>query len=292
MAFPSGFEHIVRENELLAPFTSFRLGGPAQYFAEPTTVDELVSLVRACRDEEIPVRLLGGGSNILVRDEGVQGVVIHLSAAEFSKISVVGDLLRAGGGAKLAHVISFAVREGMGGLESLVGIAGTVGGALHGNAGSHAGDIGQWTNAARVLTRSGELLERKREDLRFAYCESSLDELVILEADFALEKTDPAELTKRMQKMWIVNKAVQPTTNQNAGAIFRDAGGMSAASLIEQAGLKSASSGGAEVSERNANYIVTDTDATSADVLDLIDKLRSGVAGRLGVELELSLEIW
>lgn len=292
MPFQSGLEHIIREGELLAPYTAFRLGGPAQYFAEPTNADELVELVRRCRDEGLPVRLLGGGTNLLVRDRGVDGVVIHLAAAAFSQISVAGDCISAGGGARLAHLVSSAVREGLAGLESLVGIPGTVGGAVHGNAGTHAGDIGQWIAAATVLTRGGEVLSRNREDLHFGYRESSLDELVILDAKFALEHDAPGELTKRMQKLWIINKAAQPLSNQSAGMIFRDSSGIHAAMLIEQAGLKSASRGEVEVSDRNANYLVTGAKATAADVLQLIDQLRSGVAGRLGVELELSIEVW
>ncbi len=158
MASLSGFEKIVRTGEPLAPHTWFHLGGPAEYFAEPGNVDELAALVRRCREEEIPLRLLGGGSNILVRDAGVKGVVLHLSNPSFGEVNVQGQTLTAGGGAKLGHVISTAVREGLAGLETLVGIPGTLGGALHGNAGGHGGDIGQWTCQATVMTRSGEVV--------------------------------------------------------------------------------------------------------------------------------------
>src|SRR3954469_10082967 len=125
MSIPSGFEHIVRENEPLAPHTWFRLGGPAQYFAEPTSVDELTALVRRCHEAGLPVRMLGGGSNLLVRDEGVTGLVVALGAAALGRIDVAGRKVAAGGGAKLGHVISTAVREGLAGLEMLVGIPGT-----------------------------------------------------------------------------------------------------------------------------------------------------------------------
>src|SRR5258707_477791 len=143
MPIPSGFEHIVRENEPLAPYTWFRLGGAAQYFAEPTSIDELAALVRRCHEAGVPGRGVGGGSNLLVRDEGVPGMVVALGAAAFGRIEVTGRKVVAGGGAKLGHVISTAVREGLAGLEMLVGIPGTVGGALHSNAGTHSGDIGQ-----------------------------------------------------------------------------------------------------------------------------------------------------
>src|SRR5207253_2048118 len=124
---------------------------------------------------------------------GVSGVVIRLTAAVFNQIQVNKQTITAGGGARLGHVVSTAVRSGLAGLETLVGIPGTIGGALHGNAGSHGGDIGQWTCQAEVLTRSGEIIQREREELVFAYRHSSLDELVILQAQFQLETEDPQE---------------------------------------------------------------------------------------------------
>lgn len=292
MGLFTGLEQIVRQREPLAPHTWFRLGGPAEYFAEPRSQDELATLIKRCREADVAVRLLGGGSNILVRDEGVSGVVIRLSSEPFSKIEVSGRMVTAGGGAKLGHVISTSVREGLGGLETLVGIPGTVGGALHGNAGGRGGDIGQWTCQATVLTRTGELIERRREDLVFAYRQSSLDELVIVQARFQLEQDNPEELTKRMQKQWIVKKASQPLAHQSAGCIFKNPRGMSAGMLIDQVGLKGTRVGGAEVSDRHANFIVTDANAKSQDVLKLIDQVKSRVAEKLGVELETEIEIW
>jgi UDP-N-acetylmuramate dehydrogenase len=292
MSLLTGFEPIVRQSEPLAQHTWFRLGGAAEYFAEPRTTDELQALVRRCAEEGIQIRLLGGGSNVLVRDEGVPGMVVSLSEQAFGAIAAKGRKITAGAGAKLGHLISVAVREGLAGLEPLVGIPGSVGGALHGNAGSRGGDIGQWTCRANVMTRSGEILERDRDDLTFAYRESSLDELAILQAEFELEKEDPEELTKRMQKYWIVKKANQPLGHQSAGCIFKNPRGMSAGMLIDQAALKGSRIGGAEVSDAHANFIVADSSASSHDVLRLIDLVRSRVAERLGVELETEIEIW
>ena len=292
MPLTTGFENIVRSAEPLAPHTWFQLGGPAQYFAEPGSVDELVSLVRRCRQEGTPVRLLGGGSSVLVRDEGVQGMVIRLIAPVFSEIEVQGNKITAGGGAKLAQLIATSVREGLAGLEPLVGIPGTVGGALHGNAGSRGGDIGQWTCQATVLTRGGEICERSRSELVFAYRESSLDELVILAGTFQLEPENPDELTKRMQKQSIVKKASQPLGHQKAGCIFKNPRGMSSGMLIEQAGLKGARVGQAEVSDRHANFIIAGPSATTREVLELIELVRGRVLERLGIELENEIEIW
>lgn len=288
----SGLEHIVRDQEPLGPFTWLRIGGAAEYFAEPTTVDELSQLVKRCLEHDLPVRLLGGGSNLLVRDQGVPGLVIHLSASVFGQISTQRRTLTAGGGAKLGHVVSTAVREGLAGLETLVGIPGTLGGALHGNASSNGGDIGQWVRGATVMTRSGEVVTRRQQDLRFAYRESSLNELVILSAQFELESDDPVELTKRMQKQWIVKKSTQPLSNQNAAYVFKDPVGTSAASLIEEANLKGTKIGDVEVSDRFANFFVAGPKATSEEVLRLAELVKNHVYDRLGIMLENSLEVW
>src|SRR6478609_4945397 len=292
MNLDKDFEHIVKRGEPLALHTWFHLGGPAQFFAEPTNSDELQQLVLRAREENLPVRVLGGGSNILVRDDGVSGLVIHLGADAFAQIALAKRVLTAGGGAKLGQAISTSVREGLAGLEALVGIPGTIGGALHGNAGSRGGDIGQWTCQATVMTRAGEVIERSREELVFAYRESSLDELVILSAKFELEAEDPEVLTKRMQKQWIVKKASQPLGHQSAGCIFKNPRGMSAGMLIEQAGLKGTRVGHAQVSERHANFIVASPSATSDDVLKLIEEVRERVLERLGIELETEIEVW
>jgi UDP-N-acetylmuramate dehydrogenase len=292
MSLLTGFEHIVRQAEPLAPHTWFHLGGPAEYFAEPTNIDELRGLIVRCLEEELPVRLLGGGSNVLVRDEGVPGVVIRLTEPGFAQIKVEKGRVTAGGAAKLGHVISSTVREGLAGLETLVGIPGVIGGALHGNSGSRGGDIGQWTSRATVMTRTGEIIERPREELVFAYRQSSLDELVILSAEFQLDEEDPEQLTKRMQQQWIVKKASQPLGHQSAGCIFKNPRGMSAGMLIDQAGLKGTRIGGAEVSDRHANFIIAESGASSQDVLRLIELVRSRVADRLGIELETEIQVW
>ena len=292
MGYYAGFEHIIREHEPLAPYTWFRLGGAAEFFAEPTSVDELGQLVQRSRQKEIAVRLLGGGSNILVREAGVSGLVIHLSAAAFSQVTVNGDSIKAGAAAKLGHVISMSVGAGLAGLEQLVGIPGTLGGALRGNASTQNGYIGQWCSSVTVLTHEAEIETRSRDQLRFSHQKSNLDELAILEAEFQLERENVEQLTKRMQKQWIVKKANEPTTSECCGCIFKDPMGDSAASTIEAAGFKGSEVNGAKVSERNANFIVVEPDTKSGDVITLIEQIRSGVAEQLGVELEANLQIW
>jgi UDP-N-acetylmuramate dehydrogenase len=287
-----GLEHIVRENEVLAPYTWLRLGGTSQYFAEPTTVDELRQLVLRCRQNELPIRVLGSGSNLLVRDEGVAGLVVQLAAPAFCDIAVHERTVTAGGGARIGHVISTAVREGLSGLETLVGIPGTVGGALRGNANAHGTDVGQWTHRVSMLTRSGEIKEYQQAELRFSYRSSNLDELAILSATFQLEPGDPRELTQRMQKLWIVKRNSQPLIHQNTACMFANPGWATAASLIEQAGLAGTRVGEAEISDRDANYVVAHPGSTAKDVLRLVELVRTKVAEQLSVELEPALEIW
>jgi len=292
VSFLAGLEHCIRSDEPLAPHTWLKLGGPTEFFAEPTRLDDLAAIVRRCRDEGCPVRILGGGSNILVRDEGLSGVVVQLGAPAFGQIEAKGQTVIAGGGAKLAHVISLSVREGLAGLETLVGIPGVIGAALHNNSGSHGGDIGQFVRRATVMTRGGEVETRTRDQMSFGYRESSLDDLVILSAEFELEPDDSAALTKRLQKQWIAKKALQPMAHQNAGCIFRNPGGTSAGMLIDQAGLKGVRIGGVEVCDRHANFFIADADAKAADVLRLIDLVKTTVLERTGIELKTQIEIW
>jgi len=292
MSWLAGLEEVVRQDEPLAMHTWFQIGGPAEYFAEPRNADELLALIGRAREAGVEVRLLGRGSNVLVRDEGVPGMVVRLIDPEFARIAVDGRTVTAGGGARLGHVVTTSVHRGLAGLEVLIGIPGTIGGALHGNAGAHGGDIGQWTVEASVVTETGEVLTRQRDELVFDYRASSLDELAILEAKFQLDEDDPRELARRMQKNWILKKASQPMGHQCAGCVFRNPRGVSAGELIEEAGLKGTRIGGAVVSDRHANFIIAEPECTAQDVLRLIDLVRSQVDDRMGVELERELEIW
>ena len=167
MSLISGFEHIVRENEPMAPYTRLKLGGVAEYFAEPTSVDELVSLVKRFTENEIPIRLIGDGTNLLVRNEGVAGLVVQLSAPAFCSIDVKDNKILVGGGANISHFVATAVREGLAGPEQMVGIPGTIGGALHNNTGAHGVDVGSWVQSVDVLTRAGERVTRDKDSLKF-----------------------------------------------------------------------------------------------------------------------------
>lgn len=292
MSLPDEFREITRNNEPLAPLTWLKVGGPAEFLVTPRNADELTALVKHCHEQEIPIRLLGSGSNLLVRDEGVNGVVVKLDDDSFRVINIEGTTAKAGGGVMLSHLISETVRAELAGLETLAGIPGTVGGALHGNAGTRSGDVGQFVKSVTVLTAKGEQFVRKDDELSFSYRTSSINELVILEAEFELQKDDPAEIARRMRKLWIVKKATQPLSFQTAGCVFKNPRGLSAGSLIEQCGLKGEKVGKVEISDRHANFFVSEDGATAADALALIDKARTAVSEQFGVDLELEIQMW
>lgn len=286
------FAAITLRDEPLAPLTWMKVGGPAQRLIQPRSVDELVAVVKACHDHNIPVRMLGSGSNLLVRDEGVSGVVIRLSHAVFSQVSVSGTRVKAGGGALLSHVISESVKAGLAGLDTLVGIPGTIAGALKGNSGGRNGEIGEHVHSVTVITAQGEKFVRQGDELVFEYRRSSINELCVVEAEFELTPGNADEIAERMHKLWVMKKSTQPLSHQSAGCVFKNPRGLSAGALIEQAGLKGMKIGLCEVSDRHGNFIVTEPGAKSSDVLKLIDVMRAKVSEAHGVDLELELQVW
>ena len=286
------FKHITRHDEPLAPLTWLKVGGPAQRLIEPRSVEELVAVVRTCHESGVVVRLLGGGSNLLVRDEGVSGVVIRLSDPCFAQVSIQGTRLRAGGGTALSHVISESVKAGLAGLDTLVGIPGTIAGALKGNAGGRNGEIGDHLHSVTVITAHGEMFVRQGDELVFEYRHSSINELCVIEAEFELTPDNPDDIAERIRKLWFMKKSTQPLSHQSAGCVFKNPRGLSAGALIEQAGLKGMKIGQCEVSDRHGNFIITEPGAKSADVLKLIDVMRTKVAEAHGVELELEIQVW
>lgn len=286
------FSEITKLNQPLAEYTWLRVGGPAQYFIEPRNLDELREVVACCHANEIPVHVMGSASNLLVREEGVSGAVIRLSGDNFSQITIEGTQVRAQAGALLSNAISQCIQAGLGGLEVLAGIPGTVGGALVGNAGGKSGDIGQFVESIQVMTSKGDLEMRSRDEISYQYRSSSITDLVVLEGVLNLKQDDPDEISNRMKKIWIMKKATQPLSFQSAGCIFKNSRGAQAGALIEEAGLKGMRVGDVEVSEQHANFFVTHSGAKADDVLRLIDLVHSKVNEQFGVDLELEIKIW
>jgi len=286
------YKEILLLEEPLARHTWLRLGGPAQYFLTPRTEEELLAIVQTCRQLKIPIHILGSGSNLLVRDEGIRGAVIRVIEPLLSEVRVEGTSVIAGGGTMLSHMITEAVRAGLGGIEHLVGIPGTIAGAVVGNSGGRAGDIGQLASSVTVLTQDGTVATRKGDELSFSYRRSSFQDMLVLSVTLSLTQDDSEELNRRIRKNWIMKRSTQPLADQSAGCIFRNPRGLSAGALIEQCGLKGLSVGKARISERHANFIVTEAGASSRDVEQLISRIQKAVAEKFAVDLELEIKVW
>ncbi len=272
----------------------FRLGGPASYFANPRQIDELIGLLKRCRDEGIAFKILGGGSNVLVRDEGVDALVIHLESPFF--LGSHGPRQHCGGrwrGTTDGPDLAFGPCRVWPGWKSSPASPAPSVVLLRGNAGGRQGAIGQFVRRATVLDPADLVQVRERDDLSFADRDSNLDEPVILSAEFELVPEDPESVVRRMRRIWIIKKENQPYGHQLSGCIFKNPRPTCRpAHLIDQAGLKGTRFGGAEVSDRHANFIVAHPGAKSADVLELIDRIRQRVWQQFGYELELQIQIW
>ena len=288
------FPKFVRQEIPLSLYTRLQLGGVAEYLAEPENEAELAALLKHCRKEKIPVRVLGAGSSLLIPETGVSGVIIILSKPEFCRIAVEDVLLTAGTGAQFGQVITQSVSEGLSGIEAFVGMPGSFGGAVCGNTGTmHGGDLGQWVENVRVVNLDGHISVLSKNDIKFGYRYSSLDDVVVISATLRLEKDDPKELAKRMRKLWIIRKSQQPSGEVASILAFQNPEtGPSASDLIEQVGLKGTRIGGAVVSERNAGFITVDPEGISDDVLRLIHLVQEQVALHTEIQLEPALEIW
>ena len=292
MSLFTGLEEIVKRDEPLADYTWFGLGGPARFFVTPRNEVELQEVVKRCHDNATRLYILGRGSNLLVADEGIDAVVARLTDTHFGQITVEGNIVRAGAGASLNRLLQVCARHGLTGIEALVGIPGSVGGAVKINAGGRFGDIGSLTQSVRLMDSSGYEFVRPREDIFFGYRETNIMAKMILSAEFSLEPDNPDQIARTIKEVWMLKKLSQPVSSRNAGCVFKNPRALSAGALIDQAGLKGTKVGGAEVSQRHANFIIVESGGTSTDVLNLIDQIKDRVRDRFDVELELEIDIW
>jgi UDP-N-acetylmuramate dehydrogenase len=292
MTIFSGFEDVVRENCPLADFTWYKLGGSADYLIQPKSAEQLKNIVLRCQDNDVPMYILGFGSNLLVSDEGVRGAVIRLDSDAFCQFEFNGATLKTGAGVNLNKVSLEAVRKGLSGLEALTGIPGSVGGAVRMNAGGSFGDIGSCVQSVTLMDKLGNIFEKEKPELVFDYRWTNITAPLILGATVELTEADPNAILKTVKEIWISKKNTQPLDRRNAGCVFKNPRGMSAGALIDRAGLKGTQLGGAVVSEKHANFIVTESGCTSTDVKQLIELVRTKVKDTFDVELELEIEIW
>jgi UDP-N-acetylmuramate dehydrogenase len=292
MDWLNGFDGRVENNVPLAPLTWFGVGGPAKHVVSPRGEAQLADLLRRAEAMGLPLTVLGGGANVLVRDDGVNGVVVRLDQDAFTRIDISGESLTSGGGVDLLTLCQRCVREGLAGLECLAGIPGTVGGAIRMNAGGRFGEIGNCIEWVRVMRPDGTIETRKRDQCGFGYRHSRLGSAVVMAVRFRLHREPRDEVAVRYREYWAYKKRSQPMSACSAGCVFKNPPGDSAGRLIDRAGLKGTRRGRARVSEQHANFIVAESGATASDVLQLVEHIRDVVWKKSGIKLELEIEIW
>jgi UDP-N-acetylmuramate dehydrogenase len=291
--------------ELDAPIgrlTWYGIGGHADTLVRPRSVETLATLVRRCWRSGTPLRVLGSGANLLIADEGVDGVVVRLDHATFKEIryNPVGELnaLRAMAGADMARTLMDSVRRGMSGLAQMAGIPASIGGAIQMNAGGAYGSIGDAVSSVACISRSGEFLSYPSQELSFEYRRTNIPDPIILSATFALEPSDPVKLRERVKEIFSFKKSTQPLADHSAGCAFKNPidpvseQRVPAGRLIDETELKGQQEGGATVSPHHANFIVTQPGATATDVLKLIDLVRRRVRESQGIDLETEVVVW
>ncbi len=276
----------VRLDEPMARHTSLRVGGPADLFCVCETVADLGSALDVLAEEGVEVTVVGKGTNLLVADAGYRGAIITLGR-EFKRHVVDGEILRAGAACVLAYLVRDAYRSGLAGLAFAVGIPGTLGGAIAGNAGSREEWIGSIVESVTVYEAGGGLRRLLGSDVAWGYRTSDLGSRgVIVEAAMRLREADPDAIRATMEEALERRKRTQPLGVPSAGSTFKNPPGDSAGRLIESVGLKNTRLGGARVSDVHANFIVNEGGATAADIIGLIRKVRTAVRDAYGIELE------
>ncbi len=269
--------------------TTFRIGGPADRFAVPLDTEDFQTLLEETPEGE-KITVVGAGSNLLVQDGGLRGTVVHTKSLDWVRVET--NRASVGAGVQLPGLLRKLARRGLGGLEGLAGIPGTVGGAVCMNAGTPELSMADRLLQATLLHRSGRVEQKKREALNFGYRFMDLPENTwITGAELQCDPGDPAEIEEAIKKRWAERNQKQPWSLPSAGSIFENPPGDYAGRLIEESGMKGARVGDAEVSTMHANFIVNRGKARAADVLALIKKVRNKVEHQFGVHLELEIRI-
>ncbi len=277
----------------LTGWTTLRIGGPAECMAEPENEAQLLALFDVIREHGLPYFIFGKGSNVLVGDEGMAGVAIRLGKG-FRAVRRQGNRVVAGGGCANPSFLEHCRGWSLGGMEFLIAVPGSIGGAIAMNAGAHEGETADFLKSVRTFTPGEGIMEEEAAGIPFAYRTSPLrGQLgrIVLTGEFALEQLSPDEIGERVSAFQAYRRKTQPRDFPNCGSVFKNPPGDFAARLIEQAGLKGKMLGGAQVSEKHANFIVNRGGATAADVLSLIDFIREKVYSLSEIELELELQV-
>ena len=278
---------------LLAPFTTFKVGGPAEELARPRTPEEAATLVARARKDGRPLRVLGAGSNVLVSDAGVRGMVLFLAEPPFKYLARTGpEVAQVGAGGRLSRLVGAFADWGLTGAEGLAGIPGTVGGALCMNAGTRESEIGPLVRRVWTLGWGGAPETLSAADCEFGYRSSALAGRIVLGAELELPRGEPDEIRKRMEALIARRTETQPRGVRTAGSVFRNPEGESAGRILDELGCKGLAHGGARVSPVHANFIEAGKGARASDIVWLIDEMcHRAIEGR-GVRLETEIELW
>lgn len=284
----------VKEMEPMSRHTTFRIGGPAAFYAAPGNEAELAALLRLCRANDVPVRILGNGSNLLVSDRGLDGVVVAMEENwNYGELSGENSL-RAGAGLLLSRAAALALKHSLTGLEFAGGIPGTVGGAVMMNAGAYGSEMKNVVTSVRLMDREGGIHVLDGEQMEFSYRTSCVARsgYVVLEAVMDLEPGDPTEIRARMDDLAARRREKQPLEFPSAGSTFKRPAGYFAGKLIQDSGLQGAGRGGAQVSEKHCGFVINRGGATAADVLELCGHVQATVKEKFGVDLEMEVRRW
>ncbi len=277
-------------DEPLAPFTWFRVGGNADALFIPADADDLAEFLKAL-DPAVPVTVLGVGSNVIVRDGGVEGVVIRLAGRPFAGITTEGDTITAGAGALDAMVARASAKAGLAGLEFYAGIPGTIGGALTMNAGCYGAETKDILVSARGLTRAGDRVDYTLADFGYTYRHSEAPaDIIWIEAVYRGTPDDPAAVAARIAEITARREQTQPIREKTGGSTFKNPPGHSSWQLVDQAGWRGKPFGGAKFSELHANFMINFNDATAADIEGLGNAVREDVQSKLNVNLEWEIK--
>lgn len=289
-------KHILRPEDIaidepMKNHTSFKVGGPADILVTPNTFEQAVDIITKCNSEKIPFYCIGNGSNLIVKDGGVRGVVIKLT--KLNKIEVNGEIITVQGGAELSEVSKKALEMSLTGFEFACGIPGSVGGAVNMNAGAYIGDISGVIEEALIVDREGNILKLNKEQLELGYRASAVMKhgYTVLEATFKLKKGDYDTIKTTIDDLTRRRKDKQPLEYPSAGSTFKRPPGHFAGKLIEDCGLKGFSIGGAEVSKKHSGFIINKGNATAEDILSLIKAVQDIVRDKFGVELHAEVRI-
>jgi len=290
----------VKLKEPLKDYTTFKIGGRAEYFVEPKDLDDLkllLNLVKrylTCsgRQGKIPILVIGAGSNILISDKGLDGIVLRLNSPYFKRLTVKDNRLKVGAGCLLNKVILKAKKEGLSGMEELVGIPGSIGGALAMNAGTRDKNIADSVENVTVMDYNGKIKTLDKKDIRFGYRSCGLSRYIILNARIRLVKKNKKEIQNRINDYLKYRKSQQDLSKASAGCVFKNPRQGSAGKLIDLCGLKGKRIGGATVSKRHANFIVNLGQAKAQDVIKLMTLVKKEVKNRFKINLEPEIKIW